>query len=135
MYSECLVVYFKFLGMLGGLVSPGAHSFPIQSCICWFDMEFSGRRVHCRMGDICIAVGVLLLIFAPPIVYFGVSSWKKLSEEELSSALMKLFRSVTGVLGPILYISSASLRCIIQADENEPVIQQCGNPILPTFLT
>ena len=45
----------------------------------------------------------------------------------------EFFKSVPGALSPILYSSAASLRCIIQADAGEPVIEQCGNPIAPTF--
>jgi len=78
--------------------------------------------------------GAVILIIWPPLFYFAASSWNNLLNKDLSSALMTIFKSLPGVLSTILYISASSLRCIIRVDENESVVQQCGNPIFPTFL-
>ena len=101
----------------------------------------TGLRLSCeedlytaRVGTFFITIGVMWLVIYPPTFFLAASSWNRLSDKHLSKASTKLFISTPSALGLILYISAASLRCMIQCKMNESVIKQCGNPIAPTFL-
>ena len=46
---------------------------------------------------------------------------------------MGLLKGCPSLLCPLLYICAAASRCIVDANADSHVIDQCGNPILPTF--
>ena len=80
--------------------------------------------------------GVIIVIAATPIMYLTGRKYANLSDEKLSKALTQIFVSLTSVLGSILYVSSGPLRCIMAADTEVPMLQECGNPLFPSlFIT
>jgi len=73
----------KIIVLICGVLS---GSFTLTICLtlrCQED-EFTAG-----FGIFCMAWDVLFLIILPPALYITVSSYNKLSEEELSSVLMK----------------------------------------------
>ena len=74
-----------------------------------------------------------------PPVYLGVVKlYSNLSDRKLGAAITALFKSLTGVLIPMLYISAESLRCIMESTPDAKFdewgnIKRCGNPSQPTF--
>ena len=43
-----------------------------------------------------------------------------------------MFKALPGTLGSQLYLSTAAMRCVLAADDESPLFEQCGNPIVPT---
>ena len=66
------------------------------------------------------------------VFYKIVLSFNSLTDQELNNAITKLFKSLPKILGPIVYLSGASLRCIVKTG-GENVDGQCWNPHLPTI--
>ena len=67
-----------------------------------------------------------------------VKLYSKLSDRKLGAAVTGLFRSLPGVLIPMLYISAESLRCIMESSSDDKIdekgnIERCGNPSQPTI--
>ena len=72
-----------------------------------------------------------------PCFLGGVKLYSKLSDRKLGAAVTALFKSIPGVLVPMLYISTESLRCIMNSGPGDKldewgVIERCGNPSHPT---
>ena len=88
------------------------------------------------MGHL-IGVCSLALVF-PPLFLAGVKLYANLSDRKLGAAVTALFKSLPGVLIPVLYISAESLRCIMDASPDDKLdeqgnIERCGNPSRPTW--
>ena len=84
-----------------------------------------------------IAACVWALIL-PPSYLGAVKLFSNLSDRKLGAAVTALFKSLPGVLIPMLYISAESLRCIMNSSPNAKIdergfIERCGNPSQPTF--
>ena len=56
------------------------------------------------------------------------------ASQELSVAATNMFKSLPTILGSMLYLSAASTRCILSADDDSPLYSQCGNPAVPSFV-
>ena len=88
---------------------------------------FGAGEVIC--GDVFWAV--FWIVIMPLSFYTGASMWSKLPDQDQKIAVTNLFKSLPYTLGSLLYLSSASLRCLLAADETMDVMEQCGNPIAP----
>jgi len=75
---------------------------------------------------------IILGVISAGIFYRIVLSFNSLTDQELSIALTKIFKSLPKILGPIAYISGASLRCIMKTG-GETAFEQCWNPYIPTI--
>ena len=74
----------------------------------------------------------------PPTYLGAVKLYSKLSDIKLRAAITALFKSLPGVLIPMLYISAESLRCIMDSTfdakiDDRAFIERCGNPSQPTW--
>ena len=74
----------------------------------------------------------------PPCYLGGVKLFSNLSDRKLGAAITALFKSLPGVLVPMLYISAESLRCIFDSKPDAKIddsgyIERCGNPSYPTY--
>mmetsp|Transcript_30410 Transcript_30410/g.60403 ORF Transcript_30410/g.60403 Transcript_30410/m.60403 type:complete len:414 (+) Transcript_30410:29-1270(+) len=85
------------------------------------------------MGKLFMSSGALWAIIGPPIVHKGASKWSALEDHELSAALIAMFKALPGTLASQLYLSTAAMRCVLAADDESPLYEQCGNPLDPTF--
>ena len=81
-----------------------------------------------------MGLGVFWTIIMPFILCKVASMWSQFEDQELSMAVIRLFKSLPNVLPPVAYLSVASMRCILSADDESPVYQQCGNPIIPSII-
>ena len=84
-------------------------------------------------GKFFMLGGALLAIFAPPVVYKLASKWSALEDHALSSALIAMFKALPGTLASQVYLSTAAMRCVLAADDESPLWEQCGNPLRPTL--
>ena len=84
-------------------------------------------------GWLFMGLGVFWTIMGPPIACKVVSMRSQLEDQELSMAVIRLFKSLPSILPSMTYLAVASMRCILGADDESPVYQQCGNPILPSL--
>ena len=57
------------------------------------------------LGFLLVGLGAVYLLICPPVLLLMASSWNHFTDQELSSKLINLFKSIPGVLSPILYIS------------------------------
>ena len=48
--------------------------------------------------------------------------------------VIRLFKSLPSILPSMVYLAVASMRCILGADDDSPLYQQCGNPVIPSFM-
>ena len=84
------------------------------------------------MGKVFMNFGALGAIILPPIVYKLASKWSALEDHELSAALIAMFKALPGTLASQVYLSTAAMRCVLAADDESPLYEQCGNPLRPT---
>ncbi|GMH90227.1 hypothetical protein TrST_g12950 [Triparma strigata] len=89
------------------------------------------------LGYLITASGLTLLL--PPIYLAANKLASKLSDRKLGAAATEGLKSLPGVLIPILYISSSSLRCIMDASPDDKIdewgyIEGCENPSQPTYM-
>jgi len=85
------------------------------------------------MGIVAFVGGVFFILLGPPASLAVVKLLGELSDRRLHKFIMGLFRSLPSTLGATLYVSAEAGRCIIQAEDGVPILQQCGNPLAPTF--
>jgi len=85
-----------------------------------------------KAGRNVFMIGIASLLLFPPVTYRMGSKYSTLSDRELGAALMTLFKTLPSILGSILYISGASMRCILAASDSDAIFKQAGNPILPS---
>ena len=85
------------------------------------------------VGKRYMTIGALFAIILPPIFYKTASKWSALEDHELSSALIAMFKALPGTLASQVYLSTASMRCVLAADDESPLYEQCGNPLSPTY--
>ena len=86
-----------------------------------------------RIGGTTKSVGFLFVVLLPIMFYRTTSMLSRLTKSKLSQAVTGNFRGVMFALTSSLYISSTSLRCILETDNTLPVVKQCGNPIQPAY--
>ena len=84
-------------------------------------------------GKLFMKGGAFWTIFWTPIFYKLVSKWSTLEDHELSVALMALFKALPGTVASQVYLSTAAMRCVLAADDESPLYEQCGNPLSPTY--
>jgi len=89
------------------------------------------------IGQIIHGLGTLMIWI---LGTFCVSKmYSKLSDRKLGAAVTALFKSLPGVLGSMLYVSAASLRCLMKYDSkvdedfNDYYDEHCDNPTWPTY--
>ncbi|GMI02595.1 hypothetical protein TrVE_jg13793 [Triparma verrucosa] len=87
------------------------------------------------MGRLIEACGWALI--CPPAYLGSVKLLSNLSDSKLGAAITALFKSLSGVLILMLYISAEALRCIMDSIpdakiDNLGYIESCGNPSKPT---
>ena len=63
--------------------------------------------------------------------------WSAFEDKELSVAVTNLFKTMpytlgSATLGSIMYLADATQGCTGPADDHSPLIEQCGNPLLPS---
>jgi len=96
----------------------------------------AGLTLEGASMDILIGACIYALIVPP--VYLGAAKlYSNLSDHKLGAAVTGLFKSLSGVLSPMLYISAESLRCIMDSTPDAKIdglgyIERCGNPSRPT---
>mmetsp|Transcript_6681 Transcript_6681/g.12059 ORF Transcript_6681/g.12059 Transcript_6681/m.12059 type:complete len:402 (+) Transcript_6681:214-1419(+) len=97
----------------------------------------AGLTLEGASMDILIGACIYALIVPP--VYLGAAKlYSNLSDRKLGAAITALFKSLSGVLIPMLYISAESLRCIMDSTPDAKIdglgyIERCGNPSHPTW--
>lgn len=119
--SEKALVMLCSLGM-------GASSFLPGYALAGFDDEYTAAAGKVAMGG-----GVFFWIILPPAFYYAASMWSAFDDLELGIAVTNLFKSLPYTLGSITYISTAVIRSILSADDDSPIIEERGNPIIPSF--
>ncbi|GMH88227.1 hypothetical protein TrST_g10302 [Triparma strigata] len=76
----------------------------------------------------------------PPSYFAVIKLYSRLSDLKLGAVITTGFKSLPSVLLPMLYISTASLRCIASIAspdikiDNLGFVQSCRNPSQPTFM-
>ena len=81
-----------------------------------------------------LIVGVILVVTLPPIFYFIILQGYELSNKDLNRSVHNGYKSSFRVCGSLLYLSTASLRCIWWEVEGEfSVEERCANPIGPSL--
>ena len=96
---------------------------------------------HAVGSTMCGALRALCLCARHTVV--AVCVWHNMCSNVCNGALltlcvprfvvMGLLKGSPSLLGPLLYICAAASRCIMDSNADLHVIDQCGNPILPTF--
>jgi len=84
-------------------------------------------------GKEFMSYGALWAIVMPPVFYKTASKWSALEDHELSKALIAMFKALPGTLASQAYLSTAAMRCVLAADDESPLREQCGNPLIPTY--
>ena len=91
------------------------------------------------VGSTSLLIAACVWGLIVPICFLGtVKLYSNLSDRKLGAAITALFKSLTGVLIPMLYISAESLRCIMDSTPDTKIdrqgfIERCGNPSGPTW--
>ena len=116
----------KVLVVLCGLLVGTAFFFPGYA-LAGHDDEETATHGKIRMGW-----GILFAMIFPPIGCKLATMWSALEDKELSVAVTNLFKTMPYTLGSIMYLAAATQRCTGPADDQSPLIEQCGNPLLPT---
>ena len=111
------------IGLLGGVVC----FFPGYALATYEDEDTAA------FGMGLMSIGALWAIIGPPIFYKTASKWSALEDHELSSALIAMFKALPGTLASQAYLSTAAMRCVLAADDESPLYEQCGNPLRPTY--
>mmetsp|Transcript_14638 Transcript_14638/g.29845 ORF Transcript_14638/g.29845 Transcript_14638/m.29845 type:complete len:437 (+) Transcript_14638:157-1467(+) len=117
----------KSVLILIGLLLGVTYFFPGYALASYEDEDTAA------MGKLFMSSGALWAIIGPPIVHKGASKWSALEDHELSSALIAMFKALPGTLASQVYLSTAAMRCVLAADDESPLYEQCGNPLIPTF--
>ena len=78
--------------------------------------------------------GVIYSTILLPTFCKLASMRSQLEDQELSIAVTKLFKSLSATIPPMAYLAAASMRCILAADDESPLYQQCGNPIFSSYM-
>mmetsp|Transcript_11843 Transcript_11843/g.24227 ORF Transcript_11843/g.24227 Transcript_11843/m.24227 type:complete len:136 (+) Transcript_11843:561-968(+) len=81
-----------------------------------------------------MSLGVIYSVIMPSLLCKQASMWSQLEDKDLSVTVIKLFKSLLTTLPPMAYLAAASMRCILAADDESPVSEQCGNPVVPSFM-
>jgi len=87
-----------------------------------------------QQGEVCLFMGLLFVVTMPPAYISIISIYAKMSDKALSNAVTNLFKSLPHISGSCLFVSAASLRCITSSQPDLPIIEQCGNPLIPSFM-
>jgi len=138
--GKCLIA-----SALGDVRNIGTHGEKIMVCLCMLlcggafylpGYTFAGSEDEhtTYWGWYLMGFGVFWTIILPPICCKVVFMWSQLEDHELSIAVIRLFKSLPSALPPMVYLAVASMRCILGADDESPVYQQCGNPIVPSSM-
>ena len=87
-----------------------------------------------------VSLWAIILLAISVVGNFGVAKlYSNLPDGKIGVAVTALFKSLPGVLGSILYISAASLRCLMKYDSEvdedfyDYYSEQCANPTQPTI--
>ena len=85
------------------------------------------------VGKFFMRIGILWGLVMPPSFFYVVSMWNALDDIQLSDAVTNGFKSLLFSIGSITYLAAGSMRCILGADDESPVYQQCANPVRPAY--
>ena len=85
-------------------------------------------------GWFCIVIGVTFVTIDPPAVIGIDTIYSRLPARQLSNAVKTIFKSLPQIMGSTLFVSAASTRCLMKADPSNPIVKQCGNPTIPSYL-
>ena len=80
-----------------------------------------------------IAGGTLFILLGPPMTLAVVRHLATLPPHDLHHFLLTILRSLPSTLGATMYVAAAAGSCLLQATDEDNIINQCGNPLAPTF--
>mmetsp|Transcript_31947 Transcript_31947/g.63354 ORF Transcript_31947/g.63354 Transcript_31947/m.63354 type:complete len:394 (+) Transcript_31947:155-1336(+) len=83
-------------------------------------------------GSNLVGIGIALVLVVPWAAIQVCSKWNGLEDRELGDSIIELFKSMPYTLGSMMFLSSSPLGCILDANDDSPVYEQCGNPIAPS---
>lgn len=84
-------------------------------------------------GFIGIMGGTLFMLLGPPLTIAVVRKLGRVPPRQLHYFLLTMLKSLPSSLGATLYVAAAAGSCLLQASDEENIIDQCGNPLVPTF--
>ncbi|GMH63363.1 hypothetical protein TrST_g1614 [Triparma strigata] len=94
----------------------------------------SEHRITVMLSWFWIVIGLIFMILLPPAAYGILYKYSRLGDVDLSEAMKTLFQSVPQISIPILFVSSSSIRCVTRNGLEGPVIDHCGNPLIPSLV-
>jgi hypothetical protein len=105
----------------------------LSGYVLYFHVD-TGEPVTTTFGLVSMLYSAVFVLILPPMTVYMAQRYNQLDNDELHEfVVLGLLKGSPGMLAPLLYICAAASRCIMDADDDNPLIKQCGNPILPTF--
>lgn len=95
------------------------------------------------LGWVLVSFGVFWALVFGPLSGQAALMWSNHEEKELSAAVRNMFKSLSSVFPPMLYLAVSPLTCIWKWDPNNPkeeedegkgIYEICGNPLVPAWL-
>lgn len=92
------------------------------------------HRLTFILGWFWIIIGSIFTLLGAPAALGVNFNYSKLNDGDLSEAIKTIFQSIPQVAVPCLFVASSSIRCIVNSTPVTPVIEQCGNPAVPSLM-
>ncbi|GMH98098.1 hypothetical protein TrVE_jg12682 [Triparma verrucosa] len=85
-------------------------------------------------GWFSFCFGIFFAFVLPFTFSFMASEYSNMNKKKIYDfVVMSLLKGSGSVLGSLIYISTAAFGCIQRADPTKNLLNQCGNPIIPSF--
>mmetsp|Transcript_22552 Transcript_22552/g.42382 ORF Transcript_22552/g.42382 Transcript_22552/m.42382 type:complete len:402 (-) Transcript_22552:78-1283(-) len=128
MRGKCTV---SFIGMLWGLpLFLGGLALMADE-----DDETSDLKKY--VARILLGGGAVMTVTIMTMAFFGftryAARWSALPQEDFNKGFLNLIKSLPKASATLLYLSTASLKCIFKDDDSISVYERCANPIFPSF--
>jgi hypothetical protein len=95
------------------------------------------HTVTYQSGVLNTVLGIIWSSLAPFVVLRMNTLYSQKTDLEQHSLVVSLLRVSPQILGSVLYVSAEATRCLLRiespAADPTPVMDQCGNPLVPTF--
>jgi len=85
------------------------------------------------LGWFGVVGGIIFMIIFPPAFIGGLTILSNLSDNQVSKAIKTIFKSLPQIIGSTLFVSAASVRCLMKTNLENPVLETCGNPTMPSI--
>ena len=99
----------------------------LPGIFCWIHLHPSPDLETKAWGWFYLAVGGHEVLIFPIVLILIAKLYSKFDDVALSEAIMAIFKSMAQIIGTMIFISAMALKCLMQAEKEDIVLQKCGN--------